>query len=152
MENASKALIIAGAILLSILIIGLGVFIFNMAQDAMGNINMNAQEVQAYNSPFLQYEGIINGSNARTLCNTIVQHNNTAPDSSQFVTVLGPAANTDASSTTSNGATDGQTASAFNTTINTLKNQLRAGNMYEITFGYDPNTGYIVAVGFAVQQ
>ena len=31
MENASKALIIAGAILLAILIIGLGVFIFQKA-------------------------------------------------------------------------------------------------------------------------
>ena len=33
MENASKALIIAGAILLSILIIGMGMFIYNQAQD-----------------------------------------------------------------------------------------------------------------------
>ena len=34
MENASKALIIAGAILLAILIIALGVFIFNKAKSA----------------------------------------------------------------------------------------------------------------------
>ena len=33
MENASKALIIAGAILLSILIIGLGMFIYNQEQE-----------------------------------------------------------------------------------------------------------------------
>ena len=33
MENASKALIIAGAILLAILLISLGIMIFNQAQD-----------------------------------------------------------------------------------------------------------------------
>ena len=33
MENASKALIIAGAILLAILIIALGVFIFNQSKE-----------------------------------------------------------------------------------------------------------------------
>ena len=36
MENASKALIIAGAILLSILIIGLGMSIFNASKTAIG--------------------------------------------------------------------------------------------------------------------
>ena len=149
MENASKALIIAGAILLSILIIGLGVFIFNMAQDAMDDININSQEVQAYNSPFLQYEGIINGSNARTLCNTIIQHNNTAPDSSQFIT----ATTSDASTMTESGATDTDTASSFNSkNINPVKNGLRAGKMYSISFGYDQNTGYIIAVGITEQK
>ena len=35
MENASKALIIAGAILLAILLISLGIMIFNQAQDTV---------------------------------------------------------------------------------------------------------------------
>ncbi len=35
MENASKALIIAGAILLSILIIGLGMFIYQKKQQEL---------------------------------------------------------------------------------------------------------------------
>lgn len=148
MENASKALIIAGAILLSILIIGLGMFIYNMAMDAMGNISISAQEVQAYNAPFLQYEGTASGSNARTLCNTIVQHNNTAQDSSQFITVTGE----DASQITTNGAADDATAAEFNTAINTFRNTLRAGKMYTITFGYDANTGYVIAVGITAQQ
>ena len=39
MENASKALIIAGAILISILIIGLGVFIYQQAQSTVSKAN-----------------------------------------------------------------------------------------------------------------
>ena len=43
MENASKALIIAGAILISILIIGLGVFIYQQAQSTVSKANLNSQ-------------------------------------------------------------------------------------------------------------
>ena len=57
MENASKALIIAGAIILSILIIALGMAVFNMAsnpaQDAAASIE--SQAAQAFNSTFEPY-------------------------------------------------------------------------------------------------
>ncbi|MCI8411789.1 MAG: hypothetical protein HFJ40_05090 [Clostridia bacterium] len=70
MENASKALIIAGAILLSILLISLGIMIFNQAQDTVGSINMSEQEIQAFNNKFIPYEG----SNKRgTEVNALIQ-------------------------------------------------------------------------------
>ena len=75
MENASKALIIAGAILLSILIIGLGMFIYQKAAGALEGININSQEVQSYNSPFINYEGTQTGSAVRSLCDAVRSHN-----------------------------------------------------------------------------
>ena len=47
MENASKALLIAGAILLAILIIAIGMFIYNSAQSTINNSmqSMSTQEV-----------------------------------------------------------------------------------------------------------
>ncbi len=57
MENASKALIIAGAILISILIIGLGVYFYNMAASAGGKVNLNRQEANAHNQAFTTYFG-----------------------------------------------------------------------------------------------
>ena len=57
MENASKALIIAGAILLSILIITLGLGVYNNASSSMKNASLDPQELQAHNSQFLAYEG-----------------------------------------------------------------------------------------------
>lgn len=57
MENASKALIIAGAILLSILIISLGIFIFTQAQTTINSVNMSEQEIMTFNNKFTQYEG-----------------------------------------------------------------------------------------------
>ena len=46
MENASKALIIAGAILLSILLISLGIMIFTQAQDVISGSGMSKAELQ----------------------------------------------------------------------------------------------------------
>lgn len=57
MENASKALIIAGAILISILIIGLGVYFYNMAASAGGKVNLNSQAANAHNQAFTNYFG-----------------------------------------------------------------------------------------------
>ncbi len=75
MENASKALIIAGAILLSILIIALGMNIYNSASSATGNADMSAQEIDSHNQTFTAYEGRIKGTQVRTLLNMIAKNN-----------------------------------------------------------------------------
>ena len=54
MENASKALIIAGAILLSILLITLGIMIFSQAQDTIHNSGMTQAEITTFNNQFLK--------------------------------------------------------------------------------------------------
>ena len=75
MENASKALIIAGAILLAILLITLGIFVFTQEQDTLGSINLSEQEVLAFNNKFLAYEGYIRGSQVKQLINLIDSNN-----------------------------------------------------------------------------
>ena len=78
MENASKALIIAGAILVSILIVGLGVIIYNNVQDVATSGTLDTQQISAHNSPFQGYFGdYVSGSNVRALL-TQVQANNSA--------------------------------------------------------------------------
>ncbi len=73
MENASKALIIAGAILLSILLISLGIMIFTQAQDTIQNSGMSQAEVNAFNNQFVKYEGTKKG----TMVKSMVQEVNT---------------------------------------------------------------------------
>ena len=67
MENASKALIIAGAILLAILLISLGIMIFTQAQDTVTNSGMSEAELQSFNSKFLKYEGNMKGTMVKSL-------------------------------------------------------------------------------------
>lgn len=79
MENASKALIIAGAILLAILIISLGILIFNQAQDTVGSVNMDEQEIMAFNNKFTQYEGeMVRGSQVNALAQAVLANNQSA--------------------------------------------------------------------------
>ncbi len=75
MENASKALIIAGAILLSILIITLGLGVYNNAKSATGNADLSGQEINAHNSQFTAYEGRQRGSQVKALITTIKRNN-----------------------------------------------------------------------------
>lgn len=87
MENASKALIIAGAILLAILIISLGILIFNQAQDTVGSVNMDEQEIMAFNNKFTQYEGeSVRGSQVNALAQAVLANNQSAKNNGDTAT------------------------------------------------------------------
>ena len=76
MENASKALIIAGAILLSILIIAIGMYIYTSAQANVNNslTNMNTSEIEGFNSTFSSYEGVQTGSSCKALIGRLISN------------------------------------------------------------------------------
>lgn len=87
MENASKALIIAGAILLSILIISLGILIFSQAQDTINSVNMSEQEIQAFNNKFTPYQGTrVRGSQVNALVQAVASNNQSALDNGEIKT------------------------------------------------------------------
>lgn len=76
MENASKALIIAGAILLSIVIISLGLVVVNNVRDTIDNTNMNQQEIEAFNGKFTAYAGDkVIGSKVNALMSVVTSSN-----------------------------------------------------------------------------
>lgn len=91
MENASKALIIAGAILLSILIISLGIMIFNQASGVVNNNSMTEVEVNTFNQKFEQYIGQkVRGANVNALIQAINTNNmSNSDDASKQVTLVG---------------------------------------------------------------
>lgn len=79
MENASKALIIAGAILISILIIGLGVYIYQQAQGTVKRANLRSQEAIAQNTQFEDYFGDKRtAQEVKQLCSTVRSNNITS--------------------------------------------------------------------------
>ena len=76
MENASKALIIAGAILLSILIISLGIIVYNNAKNTVGSASLDKQEIQTFNSDFEKYVGDNKtASEVRTMISEVIASN-----------------------------------------------------------------------------
>ena len=81
MENASKALIIAGAILLAILLISLGIMIFNQAQDTVTNSGMTEAELTSFNNKFLKYEGYaVKGTMVKSMMQEVKAANQNASD------------------------------------------------------------------------
>ena len=89
MENASKALIIAGAILLAILIISLGIMIYQQASGVVNNNAMSEVDINSFNQKFIQYTGTnVRGAQVNALLNQIQTNNITyQDDSSRQVTV-----------------------------------------------------------------
>ena len=86
MENASKALIIAGAILLAILIIGLGIFIYRQAANTVSDTGMDKLAIQQFNGQFENYiKDNVSGSTVRAL-KTIIDRNNST-DASKAITI-----------------------------------------------------------------
>ena len=143
MENASKALIIAGAILLSILIIGLGMAIYQQASGAIGNANMDPQKIQAYNSEFASYEGTKSGTQVRALLDIIRSHNLANTDD--------PSLNVVAMTSSAAGVTAAPTELVTAAAINDIKKTINAGKTYTVDFGYDAYSGFIVAVGIVAK-
>ena len=79
MENASKALIIAGAILISILLISIGIILINSGRDITetGTSGMQSQKIQTFNSQFTAYEGTRKGSEIKSIFNAVRASNAT---------------------------------------------------------------------------
>ncbi len=89
MENASKALIIAGAILLAILIISLGIMIYQQASGVVNNNSMTEVDVSTFNSKFEQYLGAnVRGAQVNALINTVNTNNMSQDDTSKKVKII----------------------------------------------------------------
>lgn len=91
MENASKALLIAGAILICILLIAIGMYIY---QSALGTFNiaaskMSNQEKQMYNSMIKNYTGDNKrGSEVKAMIEEVINQNDQyVGDSGKFISI-----------------------------------------------------------------
>ena len=138
MEDASKALIIAGAIILAILIITLGIFIFQQASEVTRDSSISDVEVMQFNEKFKSHEGEnVRGSEINSLLSTIVQNNvANQDDTSKQVKVevtstnwstTKPDKNTPPVSTSSTG-------------------RAQTGKTYTVVCTTDTSTGYVTTV------
>ena len=131
MENASKALIIAGAILLAILIIGLGMIVFNNVSQQVGSANLDKEVVETFNSKFQAYEGSAKkGTDVKALIDLVRSSNNvntTGDVVPQVAVKYGTG-----------------TASSESSALGTIKAGIQNGAYYTVTMsGYAAKTGYL---------
>lgn len=137
MENASKALIIAGAILISIVLITLGVVILGQGQEVVNSSNMDAQAISSFNSQFTQYEGdSVTGSRVNTLINAVISSNtvsNRDGELNKLINITVPDSNSIELNTT--------TVSDV-TYVSGVKTRAKSGTIYSVKVDYG-TAGYI---------
>ena len=77
MENASKALLIAGAILIVILLIAVGMLVYSQSRGVIdtGVAQMSSAEIQMFNAQFTGYEGVQNKTAMKNLIQTVINNN-----------------------------------------------------------------------------
>lgn len=129
MENATKALLIAAAVLIAILLISLGVGVFSTAREQMGNADLSEYEVKKFNDKFTQYAGNNkSGADVNALLQTVFTHNNAQEDTSLCVGVGG-----DATVSRTTGLTSAPT-------------KVSTGSRYNVTCTYDADTGLVTTI------
>ena len=140
MENASKALIIAGAILLSILIIAVGMFIFTSSQTTIqeGATQISTQERNAYNQQFIQYEKKQGGANVGQLIQILIANcNSNAEEKDKLPDLVLEAKSTEKYSVTSDN--NEQNVTGFSK----AKTKLELRHSYYVTPSYNPKTSLV---------
>ncbi len=92
MENASKALVIAGAILIAILLISLGMLVLNKATGILNSEQLDDAERTTINQKFTKFEGTVKGTEVRSLISEIVSFNaSEKANKNQFIKINGTA-------------------------------------------------------------
>ena len=133
MENASKALIIAGSVLIAILLISLVLFILKSTSGTTDQTQKLGEtlEVQQFNSQFLKYCGTsVKGSQVRTLCEVIIAHN--------------------ANSSTKVGINSEENTTA--TAISQYRNGISTNKSYKVDPTIDEKTGLIKYISVSENQ
>ena len=133
MENASKALIIAGAILLAILIISLGIMIYNQAAGVANGDAINQVDISSFNTQFTQYSGNnVRGAQVNALLEQVRNSNITyQDDTSRQVNI------------TASGWTG---TAPSGTLIGGTYTKAQTGTTYKVECTPDSTTGYITKI------
>lgn len=150
MENASKALLIAGAILLSILIIAIGMFIFTSAQSQVNDAltDMSSQQIEAFNSNFSSYDAEQVGSQVKSLLGRLIANGNTYTEEpakvpSVFIDKVSDTYPNNVSANYINADTEAMCT--YINTLGSIRNHISTKHKYYVEFGYT-ETGLISSV------
>ena len=128
MENASKALIIAGAILISIVLITFGVMILGQGSEVIKTSDMSETEVSTFNAKFTSFQGTkVRGSKVNSLINTVIQNNMSQDDPGKKVKICD----------------SNENDVVIATTVTNMEHRADTGHTYNVSCHYNNNTGLI---------
>ena len=128
MENASKALLIAAAILVVLIIMAIGMAVVQQVNNARTNANLDSTQIEAFNSKWEAYRGINKtASEVQSVFSAAIANNASEKKlgTNRFVTVTGLT-----------GLNISGSATALTTTV---PNSVSNGSNYSISLTYGDN-------------
>ena len=137
MENASKALIIAASVLLAIMIIALGVTIFNKAQSSADTSSLDTTEINMFNQKFERYSDKQLGSQVKSLISFAISNASTKKDDpSCLPTVIF------GDTTATGGSTASNDSQTYINSLSAIRDSVISTHTYKVTCSY-ADTGLI---------
>ena len=131
MENASKALIIAGSVLLSIMIVAFGVHIFNKAKSSTDVSGLDSAEITMFNQKWEKYDGAQLGSQVKSMISYAISNASVNKDNGYKLPTI-----TGAGTTATGGSTASSNISTYITSLNTIRNAIISTTTYTVTLTY----------------
>ena len=110
------------------------------ASDNLTSTSLSDKETDAFNAQFIGYEGNRSGVEAKTLVDTVKQHNLVATDNADKIQVLTVAGN---SIVNTSEVSISNTDQEYLDTVNA---SLQTASTYNISFGYDSTTNKITTI------
>ncbi len=137
MENASKALIIAASVLVAILIVAMGVTIFNRAQNSADMTSLDTTEINMFNSKFERYADNQLGSQVKSLISFAISNASTNKDDPSKLPTINLTNSDKYNAGPVNGSTDASNAiNTYVTNLGTIRNAIVSTHTYKVTCNY----------------
>ena len=140
MENASKAILIVAAIIVTLSVIALGMYFFNAMDRPDVGGQMSELEVQTHNKKFENYEGTsVSGSKVNSLLKLVVQNNTDVDRKTEQ--------NKSIKITISSANWDGGTVKSGDN-LKTTKDlgKAKSTRNYKVSLDYNSTSGYVSEV------
>ena len=140
MENAVKALLIAAAVLIAILIISLGLVVYNKASETANNAgDLSEYEIQQHNERFKRYQSSsATGSEVNAMLTTVFNYNLTLDNADDAITVDGDAG-ASITGVLEQPPTRVSTNARYSITCNYTKGIVTSITVNKLTDGSNPN-------------
>ena len=139
MENASKALIIAGAILISIVLVSVGVIVVQSLNPDEALSSMTQQEIDSFNSKFVNNAGYNRqGTIAKSVITAAITNNSQySDDENKQVSITTKELTNSAANVTEEKNPN---------TLSTVRNAINGSSRYDIEIQYNEKTGQVKGV------
>ena len=138
MENASKALIIAASVLVAIMIVAMGVRIFNCAQSSADSTSLDTTEIAMFNGKFERYAQEQLGSQVKSLISFCISNASTNKDDDYRLPNVKLVNKDETEAAADNTATKSNV-----TILGNIRKAIITTHPYYVDISYNNNTGLV---------